>query len=289
MNARNILLTLTASLVLVAAASGCRSSKNLSADNSGGATPAISGNTTVEQRYKSLVSDSYREWSTLSLPVKIELSKPKRFSISGRAYMERDKSVLISLRFLGMEVGTVYVDNDSLFITEKIHKYYVAEGVKSLLGGYPLTIADLQSLLLGQPFMAGKGRLAEADRKSLYICDAPVSSTWTITPPATADGIDYTFSLSMSTDRLERLTVTTADYLPATVVYSDASESPAGTVNSVMNITATAAKTPIAASLKWNFRNAEWNSPDLRQWKRPKGYTRLKRKDIINMLSSLQP
>lgn len=289
MNARNLLLTLGAALTLVFATSGCRSSKSVSATGQSATDTAISRDASVEQRYKSLVTSCYREWSTLSVPVKIELSKPKHFSISGRAYMERNKSVLISLRFLGMEVGTIYVDNDSLFITEKIHKYYVAEGVKSLLGGYPLTVADLQSLLIGQPFMAGKGPFTKADRKNLYICDAPVSSTWTITPPPPADGINYTFSFSMSNDRLERLTVTTDDYLPATVVYSDGSPTPAGSVNSVMNIAATAAKTPIAVSLKWNFRNAEWNSPDLRQWKRPKGYTRLKQKDIINMLSSFQP
>lgn len=289
MKARNSLITLAAALTLTFATSGCGSSKNASTTGQGGAVADRTREATVEQRYESLVTNSYREWSTLSVPVKIELSKPKRFSISGRAYMERDKSVFISLRFLGMEVGTIYIDNDSLFLTEKIHKYYVAEGVKSLLGGYPLTVADVQSLLLGQPFMAGKGRLSEADRRSLYIYDAPVSSTWTITPPAPADGIDYTFSLSMSSDRLERLTITTDDYLPATVVYSDGCKSPAGEVNSVMDIAATAAKTPIAVSLKWNFSNAEWNSPDIRQWKRPKDYTRLKQKDIINMLSSFKP
>lgn len=285
------MLTISAALTVAVATYGCRSSQTASNPSRNGAadSASISSHTTTEQRYKSLVTNGYREWSTLSVPVKIELSKPKRFSISGRAYMERDKSVLISLRFLGMEVGTVYVDNDSLFITEKIHKYYVAEDVKSILGGYPLTIADLQSLLLGQPFMAGKGKLTAADGKKLHISDAPVSSTWTITPPAPTDGINYTFSLSMATDRLERLTVTTDDYLPATVVYSDGSDTPAGTVSSVLDIAATAARTPIAASVKWNFRNAEWNSPDLRQWKRPKGYTRLRQKDIINMLSSFQP
>lgn len=289
MNARNSLITLAAALTLALAASGCGSSKSASATGQNGTAPATSRDATVEQRYETLVANSYREWSTLSVPVKIELTQPKRFSISGRAYMERDKSVFISLKFFGMEVGTIFIDNDSLFVTEKIHKYYVAEGVKSLLGGYPLTVADIQSLLLGQPFMAGKGRLSVADRQSLQICDAPVSSTWTITPPAPADGIDYTFSLSMLSDRLERLTITTDNYLPAIVVYSDGSESPAGEVNSVMEIAATAAKTPIAVSMKWNFSNAEWNSPDLRQWKRPKDYTRLKQKDIINTLSSLKP
>lgn len=289
MNARNSLVTLAAALTLALATSGCGSSKNASTTGQDGTAPAIARGATVEQRYESLITNSYREWSTLSVPVKIELTKPKQFSISGRAYMERDKSVFISLRFLGMEVGTIFIDNDSLFLTEKIHKYYVAEGVKSLLGGYPLTVADIQSLLLGQPFLAGKGRLSKADRQSLYICDAPVSSTWTITPPAPADGIDYTFSLSMSSDRLERLTITTDDYLPATVVYSDGKASPAGEVNSVMDIAATAAKTPIAVYLKWNFSNAEWNTPDLRQWKKPKDYTRLKQKDIINALSSFKP
>lgn len=285
MKARNIIIFLIALTALTAATSSCRSSKTAS-DAAAIATNSASVN--VDQRFNSMVTDGFADWTTLSVPVKIELSQPKHFSISGRAYMRRDQSVMFSLRFLGMEVANIYIDNDSVFIAEKFHKYYIAEDVKSLLGGYPLSIADLQSLLIGQPFLAGAGRLTADMRQQLEMSDSPVSATWTITPPQPTPGIGYTFAISMDRNRLQRLTITSADRLPAAIVYTDSSFSPAGYVSSSLDITATAAKTNIAASLRWNFSNAEWNAPDMRQWKRPKGYTRIKQQDIIKMLSSLQ-
>lgn len=287
MNARNIIISIISVAVMTIAISGCRSQK----DTATTSIPANIGHgptkpVPVADRYPILV-DSYKDWSTLSVPVKIELNAPKRFSISGRAYMDRDKSVLLSLRMLGLEVATVYVDNDSIFITEKLHKYYIAEDVESLLAGYPVTVADLQSLFLGQAFIAGKGRIDKRELKTMDITNDAVSGSWTITPPPPAKGIGYTFSISDNENRLERLTITLENYLPTLVNYTDPAQSPAGTVNSRLEISSHAAKSPINASVKWNFKGAEWNTTSLRQWKRPHGYTRLKRSDILNMLSSI--
>lgn len=287
MNARNLIISIIASATIAMAVSGCRSQKNTATasppGNIGHGSPV---QLTAADRYSILV-DSYKDWSTVSVPVKIELNAPKRFSISGRAYMDRDRSVLLSLRMLGLEVATIYLDNDSIFITEKLHKYYVAEDVKSLLAGYPVTVGDLQSMLLGQAFVAGKGRIDNRELKIMDITDAPVSGGWTITPPPPAEGIGYTFAISDNDNRVERLTVTVENYLPTSVNYTDPAQSPAGTVNSRLEISSHAAKSPVNASMKWNFKGAEWNTTGLRQWKRPHGYTRLKRSDIIKMLSAI--
>lgn len=286
MTAKSLLTSLSVVIVTALTMVGCRSAKTASTDTVSGSGASTPGKEmTTAERYSALV-DSYKEWATVSVPVKIELESPQRFSISGKAYMARDKSVLISLRMLGLEVATVYVDNDSLFITEKLHKYYFAEDVKSLLGGYPLTVGDLQSLLLGQAFVAGRGRVTAKEVNEMYLADAPVSGTWTMTPPSPADGIDYTFSIGDRDNSLQRLTVTLEDYLPTTVGYTDPAQSPAGVVSCRLDIASHAAKAKVNAAMKWNFKGAEWNSEDMRQWKRPKGYTRLKRNEALNLLSA---
>lgn len=100
-------------------------------------------------------------WSTFSAPVKLQLESPKRFSLSGRATLVRDKSIYISLRMLGMEVGTVYVTPDSVFATEKLHRYIVRESLSKALEGHDIPFAELQDLLIGEQ-SAATAQLARA-------------------------------------------------------------------------------------------------------------------------------
>lgn len=91
-------------------------------------------------------------WHDITVPVNISLSEPKRMSIGGTMTMVRDESVTISLRFLGMEVGAALISPDSLLAYSKLQKVYVAESLTGALAGVGLPLADLQSLLTGQPF-----------------------------------------------------------------------------------------------------------------------------------------
>jgi Holliday junction resolvase RusA-like endonuclease len=272
-----------AAIIAIAALAitGCRSSSTATGGTA--AYGSTDGGKTADPAaaYSSLVA-SYADWSTLSVPVKIELTKPKRFSISGRAYMRRDIDVLISLKFLGMEVATIYIDNDSVHVTEKVHKYYVADGVSSLLAGYPLTVADLQSLLMGQAFVAGKGRATAATRQAFDLkADGSTALLTAVDPP---DGIAYAFTVADSA--VGSLSVSPDDYPTTTVSFSDTATSPAGPVASTVSVDAKAGSTPLTVAIKWSMASAEWNKDTQRRWKAPAGYTRLKRGDIINLLSS---
>lgn len=120
------LLALSLVSVVLLVLGGCRSAKP-------------SGSTETEMR-----------WNDIYVPVKLELTEPSRMSISGRAIMVRDQSIYLSLRMIGMEVATVYIDRDSIFATEKMHKQMLAVGFDDALGKR-MTIGELQSLLLGDP------------------------------------------------------------------------------------------------------------------------------------------
>lgn len=115
-------------------------------------------------------------WSNFSAPVKIQLESPKKFSISGRATLVRDKSIYISLRMLGLEVGTLYVTPDSVFATEKLHRYIVRESLAKVLEGRDIPFAQLQDLLIGEQSAA----TAQLARAINYTAETNVNGQLTI-------------------------------------------------------------------------------------------------------------
>lgn len=90
-----------------------------------------------------------QQWTIFSAPLKLKLDSPKRVSISGRCSMERGKSILLSVRMLGMEVGNAYVTPDSVYVTDKIHKYMLSESLDEVLNGNYVEFTALQELLMG--------------------------------------------------------------------------------------------------------------------------------------------
>lgn len=89
------------------------------------------------------------QWTTFSAPLKVKLESPKKLSISGRCTMERGKSILLSVRMLGMEIGNAYVTPDSVYVLDKVHKYILAESLDAVLNGNYIEFTALQELLMG--------------------------------------------------------------------------------------------------------------------------------------------
>ena len=112
--------------------------------------------TSCHSSKKIAVAESYTgksvEWTTLYTPVNITVDKPMSASFSARATMKNGEYVHVSMRFIGMEVAVLYLDNDSAYFIDKYHKYAFAESLDNLLGrryNY-LSLADIQSIILGQ-------------------------------------------------------------------------------------------------------------------------------------------
>jgi hypothetical protein len=133
------------------------------------------------------VAEQTSKWSDVYIPVKVELTEPSRMSISGRATMVRDRSVYLSLRMLGMEVATVYIDADSIFATEKLHKQMLAVGYEATVGNR-LTIGQLQDVLLGCE-NAATGKLPAALTYSVE--KASDGSSTAVTLSTTLNGKKY--------------------------------------------------------------------------------------------------
>lgn len=89
------------------------------------------------------------QWTTFSAPLKVKLDSPKRVNVSGRCTLVRGKSILFSVRMLGMEVGNAYVTPDSVYVIDKFHKYILAESLDDVLNGNYIEFTALQELIMG--------------------------------------------------------------------------------------------------------------------------------------------
>lgn len=164
-----------------------------------------------EQRnfYQKIIS-AYNAWQSVELNGKLSMDRLP-LSPSLRIYMEKGSSILISVRapFLG-EVGRLEVDGTRLTAVNKMKKVYVMEDLSTLMGGIiPLSVEDVQDLLLSRAFLCGMGELSMQNfgQCSLY----NESDCWLLIPVVQpADGAvryGYTFDFSAKVQDLYVTTV----------------------------------------------------------------------------------
>ncbi len=128
------LIRIIAVLILLAPVAGCRSSKQPK----------------VEQ-------EEQTSWSNVSMPVKIRVIQPKKFTFSGTATMVRGKSMLITLRFLGFEVGQAYLTPDMAdVVLRQPSKIWLREPIGERLQRVGIDFATLQETLLGNRRLLSK-------------------------------------------------------------------------------------------------------------------------------------
>lgn len=282
---RTSIYALAISLIAIALA-GCSSHKKNSATDT--KTPPVEAPTinTVAESYIYGLASTYSGWTYLSLPVDFEIASPKHIKLSGRIYMERGKSIYVSLRFLGMEVATLYVTDDKIYATEKLHKYYIAENVEDILGGCDLTVADMQDLLLGRAFIVGKGLLTQSMYKDVEITPGD-GSNWSFTPPA-IQGYTYRFNIEPSPQHVRTIDFMAGDVRRATCYYSQPTRTKGGVMSNVFTVKARANGMAFQLNTVLNLKDAKWGESDMRQWKMPSGYTTLSRKDLLDMFTSFE-
>ncbi len=127
---------------------------------------------TPEQRSEVIdsVSSRWNDWQTVSISGKFKMAGLP-LSPSMKIYMERDSSVLISLRAPLMgEVGRAEIVGDTILVVNKMNKTYVEEPIEKTLAYYPGGISDIQDLLLGRIVVPGYGTLSPelADMMEIY-------------------------------------------------------------------------------------------------------------------------
>lgn len=251
------------------------------------------GKNPLREAYASLAS-SYRPWTDVSMPVKLELKEPKRFSISGKASMVKGKSVYMSLRILGMEVGAVYIDNDSLYIVSKMQRMAYVESLGFFSRNFGFTLEDIQSMLLGQAFIPEKGTVRVSDERDFKLAFGAESGKWDMTPVKTPRNVSWHFEGSMPQAEagiaalIEALIVNPASMKPMTATFADQAETPAGIVAGEIGVSASMSKRSLRLNVLWSLNRADWNkgispsAPNI-----PASYRRITTKGLIDLLKKL--
>lgn len=150
--------------------------------------------------------DAYGTWESVVVKGSASIG---HLNSSFELKMVNGRALQISLRpLLGIEVARLVVQDDKIYIFDKINKQYIEEELTTLIRKLPFepTISNLQSILLGQPFILGEPSLSAADYKRFDISIA--GNDWTMHPKKKIARADYLFA--MSGEYTESLQVTQA-------------------------------------------------------------------------------
>lgn len=288
-------LIIIAAVVAATALSSCKTPKETSATSGTTESPAlsISGDQNPEQ-FRSAVSAlsaRYGAWTDVKMPLSIDLKAPSRFSCTANVTMKRDRWIYMSIRKFGFEGAALMITADSIFAYEKIGKRYISESLKKLLKGFPATVGNLQDMLLGRPFVPGKGSLMPGDVgyfSYLRISDPDLPDAWMMRSNVVG-GDDGQFSMIIDSTKnpLLQAFFVEAGSTIGTLLYTDMRKMSAGTVASDLALDIKAGSRNVEASMSWNTDKARWNSNASVEWRLPRGYSRIEASQIVKILSSL--
>lgn len=270
---RRLILALLPVAAVAILLSGCRHQKSVT----GPAYTDASG-LSLQQR-AAFVASCNQPWEELNVPVKIAFKSPQKLSVSGRVYMRRDSDIYVTLRVLGLEVANIYIDNDSVFAADRIHKYYVAEAVSDIFAVADLTIGDIQDAMLGRCFINGKGAFSDAMLGDVKLWLSDRHSWVMASRSAIAGDTEYQFQFSDSDNTLTALIFNVAGKHYG-CNYSDPADTRAGRFMQCLSIKTNVGKTAIDATVNYDFGKAKWSVPNSARRHHYDNYHRLTRSNL---------
>ncbi len=226
------------------------------------------GEVSLDECFGNLAA-SYAPWTSMSAPMKIEISEPVRFSASGKAEMVKGQCISMVFRKIGIKVAELYVDRDSVMFVVKPLKIAYTESFARFSNSTGLTLDDLQSALLGQAFVLGRGTVGAGSLSAFTLAAADGGAIgedvvrWTMIPRRSADEIYFTAATPMpfgsEASRLEAVGVNAGGGVK--FEYSDFANTGAGLIGSRANLRATFGGKSLSGSLRWTADRTDWNKP----------------------------
>lgn len=162
---------------------------------------AITGSRLGKSEVKTRISDlssGWNSWQTASLSGHLEMDGlPLNPTL--KVGMLYDKTIALSVRapFLG-EVATAEIDTDSVFIVNRMNRTYVAESISHLFENYPVSVADMQNLLLRRAFIPSRGLLTPDIATDVEI--TPSGDSFAILPNSASSIPGFLYGYEMSAD-----------------------------------------------------------------------------------------
>lgn len=277
-------LKILLAVILTASIAGCRSQKETASAGSdlreGVAVPA---NTALNSRY-TMLTESWKPWNDVEVGVKISLTSPAKLNAAGKAWMKRGEWISISVRMLGFEVATLWVDRDSVVAVDKFHKKYVSQPTKKLLGDANVTIEDIQDMLMGRAFIAGRGTASVADRKLFDFEQA--DNGWYLLPRSQPEMYNYGFLASNTSNALRGAIVEVKNFGTVSANYNDIFESrTCGWFAQEVKLETSRGK-KIAVTLRWDLNGSKFNTGVVKSCRIPDNCERIEMSSLTSLLKS---
>lgn len=273
---RRPILTAISVITLLVSMTACHTSRQSSA-----AQGHDTASMTLRERVRD-VTAGYRPWTQINLPVKIAVRSPHKISLSGRIYMRRDRDIYLTLRVLGMEVANMYINSDSVYASDKLHKYYIAEPISDIFAGAALSIGNIQDALIGRAFINNIGTV-DTDMINRINLIQSADNTWILAPQAKIDGdIGYQFKFSTE-NNLMSLVFDTGKKLYV-CNYSEPIAIDGSRFMGRLNISTKVGNASIDATLTLDFNKMKQEVPASARWRQPNGYRRIAPSTLIKIL-----
>ena len=266
-------------VLLAVVATACSSSRKAVSESS-------TGRTAVAPRafaISSQLAETYKDWDDLYVPFSVELYHPISFGLSGRATMVRNKSIHLSMRILGLEMAVAYINQDSVWVVDKFHKYVCATSTSALLKKANFTVGDIQDMMLGRAFYPGTGTLKpshETDR--LFSVNERGDSTLLL-PRKIPAGASWHYVLTPG-PKLSVIDIALSSGPWLKFNFANIITTVAGSTASQLEVVGAADKLSMKASVEWNLKKAKWNEGRQDDWTPPTGYQRVSLASLIKAL-----
>ncbi len=89
-------------------------------------------------------------WSTMSVPVSIDVEQPMSLAMSGHMVMERNKRVYLSMRVFGFEVAQLNLTpTTAVALVKQGDRMVVEAPIETLMAMHDVSFSTLQEALLG--------------------------------------------------------------------------------------------------------------------------------------------
>ncbi len=256
MNKFSIIIALTA---VLAVASSCRSAqKAVVAD-----TRAASVSTKVDADWKKsaynplTAAAAAKDWTDFSASGNISISTSSSLSSAMQLKMVRGKSISISIRpILGIEMGKLFIDKDSVTLVDKYHSIYMRESVSQFLGD-GIGLNALQDLLLSRPFDLSEGSLTTSNAYHFTATAPDEDDMWEMRPVTTTPLFSYFFN--MFENNISKFNVTLNDGQSYALNFDNYKQVGDGTVASSINARVAVGGMAVQLDIRYT-KSLRWNN-----------------------------
>ena len=246
-------------LLLTALASSCGSRRSVTTPEPGVVPDSVATLADADEAFD-YATAAYANWQHLKVPFSARVNGVG-MTLSGNAFFERNHEIYLSAKFLGLEVAVASITPDSVTLLDKYHRIYVSEPTSLLTDIFPLTVGNLQDLLLGHCFIPGD-EAANGGPKMRRKMEFYLANGGWMAAPSKLKGrlADVACQFLFNDDHCLASFDAEVDSHHLTAYYGEPAMTPdelLGDFASTVTVAVPATKTTYGGELKWNWRKAQ--------------------------------